>query len=125
LLATTTSSESTLALRPWQAISTTSFFEDLLDSGGDSLDGAETPVELNVFVYSSNPIETILNDGLQVFSQQLPRKSLTLNACFFPSSNQKNIFRNTTLGTVAVENLTSIPYYWVYVFLTSRLGLLR
>ena len=50
------------------------YFDTLLDSGVDSRDGAQTLVELNVFLNADNPIETTLNGGLYVLSHESWKK---------------------------------------------------
>ncbi|KAI0314716.1 pectin lyase-like protein [Amylostereum chailletii] len=67
------------------------FFDNLIQSGIDSRDGAQTLVEDNLFSHSDNPIETTLNGGFAV--------------------QRDNVFRNSTLDPdLAVGTLTSVPY---------------
>ncbi|KAJ7201291.1 pectin lyase-like protein [Mycena pura] len=66
------------------------YFDTLLDSGVDSRDGAQTLVELNVFLNAVDPIQTTLNGGF--------------------SNQRNNIFTNSTLGAVDAGTFTTPPY---------------
>ncbi|KAJ6564909.1 pectin lyase fold/virulence factor [Mycena vulgaris] len=66
------------------------FFDNVLLSGVDSRDGAQTLIENNQFTNVLDPIQTTLNGGFAV--------------------QRGNVFTNTTLGALAAGTLTTIPY---------------
>ncbi|KAI0074407.1 pectin lyase-like protein [Panus rudis PR-1116 ss-1] len=66
------------------------YFHNILDSGIDSRDGAQTLVENNVFENAKHPIETSLRGGF--------------------TNQRNNIFTNSTLDALDVGTLTSVPY---------------
>ncbi|KAJ7057618.1 pectin lyase-like protein [Mycena amicta] len=66
------------------------YFDNVLDSAVDSRDGAQTLIEDNQFTNVVDPIETTLNGGFAV--------------------QRGNVYTNTTLGTLAAGNLTTVPY---------------